>query len=112
MNNIQLSGTILHRPAPFYNGKDIQFMLRIKHPPSKFGRRPRIVDVPCRVFDPHPEHRDILLKKKHRKKVRVEVAGRLEQIVSETMSEPHNRRHFSNLEMIVNRQDLFLQRVR
>lgn len=112
MNNIQLNGTILHRPAPFYNGKDIQFILRIKHPPYKFGRRPRTVDVPCRVFDPHPEQREILLSKKHRKKVRVEVAGRLEQIVSSTMVEPQNSRQFSNLEMIVNRRDLFLQQVR
>ncbi len=114
MNNIQLSGTIADRPSPIYDGTAIRFYLRARHPSSTPGLPPSIVHVPCRVFDPSSEQRKILLGRMHRN-VRVEAAGRLEQIVSEGggwKNGRNNRQQNSNLEMIVNRQGLYLQRGR
>jgi hypothetical protein len=115
MNSIHLSGTIADRPSPIYDGTTTRFFLRARHPPVTLGFPPGMVDVPCRVCDASPEQRKILLGGKH-KNVRVEVAGRLEQIVSKGSNSRKNgrknSRQRSNLEMIVNRQGLFLQRVR
>lgn len=115
MNNIQLSGTIADRPSPIYDGTGIRFYLRSRHPPVTPGLPPGIVHVPCRVFDASPEQRKILLGRKHRN-VRVEAAGRLEQIVADGAGRRKNgrdnRQQDSNLEMIVNKQGLLLQRVR
>lgn len=115
MNNIQLSGTIASRPFPISDGKAIRFYLRARHPPATPGFPPGIVHVPCRVFEASPEQRKILLGRKHRN-VRVEAAGRLEQMVSEGSGRRkygrNNREQFGNLEMIVNGQGLTLQRVR
>ena len=115
MNNIQLSGTIAHRPSPIYDGTGIRFYLRARHPPASPSLPPSIVHVPCRVFDASPEQRKILLGRKH-KNVRVEAAGRLEQIISKgggsRKNGRNNRRQYSNLEMIVNQQGLLLRRVK
>ena len=115
MNSVQLSGTIADRPSPFNNGTGIRFHLRARHPAAKSGFPPGIVHVPCRIFDPSPEQRRILLGGKHRN-VRVEVAGRLEQIVSEGCGRCrvgcNSRQQYGNLEMIVNQQGLLLKRVR
>ena len=114
MNNIQLSGTIADRPSPVYDGTSIRFHLKAGYPPNTPGLPPGMVHVPCRVFDPLPEQQRILLGGKHRN-VRVEAVGRLERIVAEGGNSRRNgwekTRQDSNLEMIVNRQDLFLQRV-
>ena len=115
MNNIQLSGTIAGRPHPIYDGTAIRFYLKARYPSDNPGLPPRIVDVPCRVFDPFPEQQRMLLGRKHGN-IRVEAAGRLEQILSDgsnTWEDWHNNsRHSSSLEMIVNPQELFLQRGR
>ncbi len=115
MNNIQLSGTIASRPSPINDGTGIKFFLRARHPTATPGLPPGIVHVPCRIFDPSPEQRRILLGGKHRH-VRVEAAGRLEQIVSEGCGRCrvgcNNRRQYGNLEMIINKQGLLLQRMR
>lgn len=115
MNNIQLSGTIAHRPSPIYEGAGIRFSLRARYPPTIPGLPPSVVDVPCRVFDASPEQRKILLGRKHRN-VRAEATGRLEQIVSEDGDRRkngcNNKRQYSNLEMIVNQEGLLLQRLR
>lgn len=115
MNNIQLSGTTADRPAPVYKGTGIRFFIRARYPPAIPGLPPSIVDVPCWVFDPSPEQREILLGKK-RRNVQVEVAGRLERIVSEGRGREKNghsnKRQHSNLEMIVDQRGLLLQRER
>ena len=114
MNNIQLSGTIAGRPALIYDGTAIRFYLRAGHPSSAPDFSPGIVHVPCRVFDAAPEQRKILLGRK-RRNVRVEAAGRLEQIVSEgggRWKNGRNNRRQENLEMIVSQQGLLLQRGR
>ena len=115
MNNIQLSGTIANRPVPVYDGTGIRFYVRARYPPAIPGLPPSIVDVPCRIFDPSPDQRKTLLGKK-RRNVRVEAAGRLEQIISEGRDRRRNghsnRRQYSNLEIIVDQRELLLQRER
>ncbi len=115
MNHVQLSGAIAGRPALIYDGTAIRFYLRAGHLPSARAFSSGIVDVPCRVFDASPEQRKILLGRKHRN-VRVEAAGRLEQIVSEGggrwKNGRNNRQRDSSLEMIVNQQGLLLERGR
>jgi hypothetical protein len=114
MNNIQLSGTIAGRPVPIDDGTAIRFYLRAGHPPAAPEFPSGLVDVPCRVFDASPVQREILLGRKHRN-VRVEAAGRLEQIVSEgggRWNGRNNRQQSRSLEMIVNPQGLLLQRGR
>ena len=114
MNNIQLSGTIAGRPSLIYDGTAIRFYLRAGHPSAAPDFSPGTVHVPCRVFDASPEQRKILLGRK-RRNVRVEAAGRLEQIVSEgggRWKNGRNNRRQENLEMIVSQQGLLLQRGR
>ncbi len=114
MNNIQLSGTIADRPAR-YGGAAIRFYLRARHPPVAQGLPLGIAQVPVRPFEASPAQREILLGRKHRN-VRVEAAGRLEQIVSEGGGKwkngRNNRQQDRNLEMIVSQQGLLLQRGR
>lgn len=112
MNNIQVSGTIAEQPVPFHDGTAIRFHVRARHPPEVPGLPPRMVNVPCRVFDPSPEHRNLLLGGKHRN-VRVEAAGRLERIASKGPGRGNgrwNRRRHGGLEVIVNELELFPRR--
>jgi hypothetical protein len=114
MNNIQLSGTIADRPSSIYDGIAIRFYLRARHSPVVPGLPQGLVQGPCCLFDASPEQRKILLGRKHRN-VRVQTAGRLEQIVSDGGSRwngRNNRQQSRSLEMIVNPQGLLLQRGR
>jgi len=113
MNHVLLSGTIAGRPRPMDDGTAIRFYLRAGHLPSAPDFPSGIVDVPCRVFDVSPEQREILLGRKHRN-VRVEAAGRLEQIVADSGSRwngsRNDRQHGRTLEMIIGQQGLLLER--
>lgn len=107
MNRAQLSGVIATPPVVIDTGKNIYFMLKVRHPAALGDSGIGVSYIPCGVFEPTARQREILLGKRPQN-LRVEAHGRLEEIV---MRDPTGRKSI-NLGMLVDPNGLLLQRTK
>lgn len=107
MNCAQVSGVIATPPVVVDTGKNIYFMLKVRHPLTGGDLRVGTSYIPCGVFEPTARQREILLGKRPQN-LRVEAHGRLEEIV---MRDPTGRKSI-NLGMLVDPNGLLLQRAK
>ena len=106
MNTAQLSGTFCAPPVTLPGYKDaICFMLKTKFPTA--SGKPIPVNIPCKVFKPTPEQREIMLGKNHCN-YRVEIMGR---IAATTDADDDGHKQFS-LQVLTIPNGLLLQRMR
>ena len=106
MNTAQLSGTFYTPPVmvPGYE-EVIYFMLKTRFP--RGSGKPISVNIPCKLFKPTSEQKEILLGKNYGN-YRAEIMGR---IAATTDADDEGHRQFS-LQILTIPNGLLLQRMR